>query len=118
MTANSLKATLVLPSLQSTKVPRQPILITEDEGENFFPRFARNDRRYAYVPLYPCLRQRHHSHSSSAPLLRSFRRPWEVIQTFSFTLIFPHTLCLCVYRDTWNPYYVTYAYVDVNQFSG
>jgi len=21
--------------------------------------------------------------------------------------------CLCVYIDTWNPYYVTYAYVDV-----
>jgi len=36
-----------------------------------------------------------------------------VIQTFSFTLVFPHTLCLRVYIDTWNPSYVTYAYVDV-----
>ena len=35
MAANRLKATL--PSLQSTKVPREPILITENEGENFFP---------------------------------------------------------------------------------
>jgi len=33
--ANSLKATL--PSLQSTKVPREPILITENEGEKNFP---------------------------------------------------------------------------------
>jgi len=32
MAPNSLKA--VLPSLQSTKVPQEPILITENEGEN------------------------------------------------------------------------------------
>ena len=31
MAANSLKATF--PSLQSTKVPQEPILITEKEGE-------------------------------------------------------------------------------------
>ena len=36
MAANSLKATL--PSLQSTKVPREPILITENEGEKIYPR--------------------------------------------------------------------------------
>jgi len=35
MAANSLKATL--PSLQSTKVPREPIPITENEGEKNFP---------------------------------------------------------------------------------
>ena len=34
MAANSLKA--MLPSLQSTKVPQEPILITENEGEKFF----------------------------------------------------------------------------------
>jgi len=34
MAANSLKVTL--PSIQSTKVPREPILITENEGKNFF----------------------------------------------------------------------------------
>jgi len=34
MAANTLKATL--PSLQITKVPREPILITENEGEKFF----------------------------------------------------------------------------------
>jgi len=33
MAANSLKATL--PSLQSMKVPQEPILITENEGEIF-----------------------------------------------------------------------------------
>ena len=59
MAANSLKATL--PSLQSTKVLREPSLITENEGENFFPRFARNDRRYA--PLCHC----HRSDSNSRP---------------------------------------------------
>ena len=73
MAANSLKATL--PSLQSTKVPRDLVLITENEGEiNFFPRFARNDRRYAR--LFHCLRQRHRSDLSAAPPLGSFRRPW------------------------------------------
>jgi len=47
MAAKSLKATL--PSHQSTtKVPREPILITENEGEKFFPRFARNNHA-------PCL---------------------------------------------------------------
>ena len=66
-----LKATL--PSLQSTKVPPEPILITENEGENFFPHFARNDQRYA--PLSCCLRQRHPSDLSAAPSLGSFRRP-------------------------------------------
>jgi len=35
MAANSLKATI--PSLPSTKVPREPIPITENEGEKFFP---------------------------------------------------------------------------------
>ena len=49
----------MLSSLQSMKVPWEPILITEYEGEFFFPRFARNDRRY--TPLSRCLRQRHHS---------------------------------------------------------
>jgi len=34
MAANSLKATL--PSLQSTKMPQEPILITENEGEILF----------------------------------------------------------------------------------
>ena len=34
MAANSLKATI--PSLPSTKVPREPILITENEGEKIF----------------------------------------------------------------------------------
>ena len=34
MAANSLKATL--PSLRSTKVPHEPILITENEGDFFF----------------------------------------------------------------------------------
>jgi len=33
MAANSLK--VMLPSLQSTKVPREPILISENEGEKF-----------------------------------------------------------------------------------
>ena len=69
--SNSLKTTL--PSVQSTKVPQQPILITENEGEKIFPRFARNDRPYA--PLSRCLRQRHCFHLSAAPPLGSFRRP-------------------------------------------
>jgi len=34
MAANSLKAMFL--SLQSTKVPREPILITENEGEKIF----------------------------------------------------------------------------------
>ena len=73
MAANSLKATL--PSLQSTKVPRDLVLTTENECEHiFFPRFARNDRRYAH--LFHCLRQRHRSDLSAAPPLGSFRRPW------------------------------------------
>ena len=45
----------------------------DNEGENFFPRFARNNWRYA--PLSPCLRQRHRSDLSAAPPLGSFRRP-------------------------------------------
>jgi len=43
----------MLPSFQSTKVPREPIPITENEGEKFFPRFAWNHRCYA--PLSRCL---------------------------------------------------------------
>ena len=39
MAANSLKPTL--PSLQSTKVPRELVLITENEGENFVSRASR-----------------------------------------------------------------------------
>jgi len=39
MAVNSLKATL--PSLQSMQVPREPILITENEGEFFFFRASR-----------------------------------------------------------------------------
>jgi len=35
MAENSLKVTL--PSLQSMKVPREPILITENKGNIFFP---------------------------------------------------------------------------------
>jgi len=50
MAANSLKATLL--NLQSTKVPWEPVLITENEGEIFFPRFARNDRRYLYFAAF------------------------------------------------------------------
>jgi len=38
MAANSLKATL--PSLQSTKVPREHILMIENDGEKIFPRSA------------------------------------------------------------------------------
>jgi len=55
MASNSLKVTL--PSLQSTKVPRDPTLITENEGEKNFPHLARNDRHY--MPLSHCLRQCH-----------------------------------------------------------
>jgi len=51
MAANGLKATL--PSLRSTKVSREPILITENEGE-FFSRASRNYRPYArlYVAAF------------------------------------------------------------------
>jgi len=51
MAANSLKATLPY-SLQTTKVPREPILITENEGEKNFPRFARNYHTYIPVSVY------------------------------------------------------------------
>jgi len=72
MAANSLKATL--PSLQSTKMPQEPILITENKGENFFPRFARNDQPYAH--LSRCLQEHQHSDLTAAPPLGSFWRPW------------------------------------------
>jgi len=52
MAANSLKATL--PSLQSTKVPREPILITKNECEFFFLRASREmiSATRLYLPAF------------------------------------------------------------------
>ena len=47
------------------KVPREAILITEIEGEKFFPREARNYRPYA--PLCRCLWQRHRCYLAAQP---------------------------------------------------
>jgi len=61
MATNSLKATL--PSLQSTKVQREPILITHHDNpkmkvKKFLLCFVRILYR-CYVPLCGCLQQRH-----------------------------------------------------------
>ena len=66
MASDSLKATL--PSLQSTKVLREAIPITENEGEKKFPLFARNDPHYA--SLSRCLRHNavHARLTSNCPL--------------------------------------------------
>ena len=37
-------------AVQSLKVPREPILITENEGEKIVPRFARTDQHF--TPLH------------------------------------------------------------------
>jgi len=64
MASYSLKA--MLPSLQSTKVLQEPILITENEGEKFF---CASRGMIDTTCLY--LR----SDLSAAPPLGSFRRP-------------------------------------------
>jgi len=93
MAANSLKATL--PSLKSTQMPREPILITENEGENFFLRFARNDQPYA--PLSRCLRERQCSDLSATPPLGSFRRPWYWCQWAQGSFHEPIIITACIH---------------------
>ena len=76
MAANSLKATL--PSLQSTKVPREPILRTENEGENFFFRASRGiigATRLDVAAFGSVIALT----LAAAPPLRSFRRPCRVV---------------------------------------
>ena len=71
MAANSLKATL--PSLQSTKVPREPILITENEGE-FFSRASRG--MIGATRLYVAAKGSDTALTlAAAPPPTSFRRP-------------------------------------------
>ena len=68
--ANSLKATL--PSPQSTKMPREPILIAKNEGENFFSalRAEFSSLRASMLAASPLW-----SSSAAAPPSGSFRRP-------------------------------------------
>ena len=81
MAANSLKATL--PSLQSTKVPREPVLITENEAKNFFSRASRGMIAATY-PLFRC----HCCDLSAAP-------PWEA----SDGPVMTRSLTTSVYAD-------------------
>jgi len=72
MVSNSLKATL--PSLQSTKVPREPTLMKMKA--KIFLRASRGiigTTRLCHC--LHCLWQRHLSDLSAAPPLGSFRRP-------------------------------------------
>ena len=62
MAANSLKATF--PSLRSTKVSREPILINENEGEKIF-RASRGIITRLYVAAF--LWQRHRSDLAAQP---------------------------------------------------
>jgi len=88
MAANSLKA--VLPSLQSTKVSREPILITENEGEIFFHTLrGMNTTTQLYVAVF----------GSVTALIYQLPHPWGAFDGHAITLFcYNISICLSVHK--------------------
>jgi len=92
MPSNSLKATL--PSLQSMKVPREPILITENEGEKFFFRASRGTIATISTSIsLPSIRQRYHSNQPPHPY-RELPTALKAVFSQKVSWLFDHTILL------------------------